>query len=263
MPRTPIIAGNWKMNTLRRRRDRARDGIRERVDGIARRREDRLPAFRLPPRRRSAALAGSTIAVGAQNVVLGGEGRLHGRSEHDAGRRGRDARHHRPQRAPPVLRRDRRDGEPARAVARSPTASSPIMCVGETLEQREAGEDRRRARHARRAAASTASSVGATFIIAYEPVWAIGTGLAADGRHGAAGDRPHPRAPCAMSPAPSPTTCASSTAARSRRRTSPSTWRQPDVDGGLVGGASLKAESFTAMLAQRRCRRDAPDASPR
>ena len=126
------------------------------------------------------------------------------------------------------------------------------MCVGESLAQREQGvteelvahadEDCPAGRFRRRACRRV--------VIAYEPVWAIGTGRTATGEQAQRGVRGHPRsggANCTARPRPTATTVqygGSMNAANAAELL-----EQPDVDGGLIGGASLKADAFGAIVA--------------
>ena len=88
MPRTPIIAGNWKMNTLRADAVALARAIRERRDGVAGVEKIVCPPF-VFLHDVAAAVAGSTVAGRRAERVLGREGRLHRRGQRHAGRRGR------------------------------------------------------------------------------------------------------------------------------------------------------------------------------
>lgn len=126
----------------------------------------------------------------------------------------------------------------------------PVLCVGESAEVREAG----------RAKAYTTAQLDAVFgdmsgktlpkevIIAYEPIWAIGTGLTAtaeDAQDMCAalrahlakllGDKLAAQARILYGGSVKPDNCAA-------------LFGQPDIDGGLIGGASLQPESFAALF---------------
>jgi len=114
----------------------------------------------------------------------------------------------------------------------------PIICVGETLEQREAGEAE--AVVLEQVRASCAGSGG--YHLAYEPVWAIGTGKVAqpeDAQAMHAAIRkilPDPSTPILYGGSMKPDNAAALLA-------------QPDVDGGLIGGASLSPADLLAIYA--------------
>ena len=126
---------------------------------------------------------------------------------------------------------------------------TPILCVGESLEEREAGttEERVRAQVAAGLAKVSAEQV-AGLVIAYEPIWAIGTG-----RNASAADA---QAVCAAIRA----TVASSFGAAAGEglrvqyggSVKPSNivelMAEADIDGALVGGASLDADEFARLV---------------
>src|SRR5512146_740271 len=136
MMRVPIVAGNWKMNTLRADAVALARGIRERSDGVAGVEKVVCPPF-VFLHDVAAALDGSNIAVGAQNVYWEEKGAFTG--EVSVTQVAEVARY------AIIGHSERRQyfGETDETVNRRVKSAlahglKPIMCVGETLEQREA-----------------------------------------------------------------------------------------------------------------------------
>ena len=130
----------------------------------------------------------------------------------------------------------------ARALAAGLT---PIVCVGETLAEREAGETAAVvARQLGAAIARLGDAIGDT-VIAYEPVWAIGTGKTASPAEAEA-VHAHLRTRLATL---SPRAAAVSIlyGGSVKPDNAASLFSQPNIDGGLIGGASLNAEHFAAI----------------
>ena len=104
----------------------------------------------------------------------------------------------------------------------------PILCVGETEDEREAGDTERKLRHQVQEGLEKLDSPRlGDVVIAYEPIWAIGTGLRGDARAGPGGDRLRPRAGGRPRPRAGASARGSSTAARSSPTTRPSCSRCP------------------------------------
>jgi triosephosphate isomerase len=248
MKRKPIIAGNWKMHkTLDEALTLVR-GIREGVSGI-----DAVETVVCPPfvslLTVAGALAHSNVGVGAQNVFFEEKGAFTAEI------------------APGMLEgivdyciighSERRNifGESDEWVNKKAHALlahgiTPIICVGESLEQNRAGETQSFVQGQIEAAlAGLSADEVASLVIAYEPIWAIGTGLTATPAEanqvigvtirGAIADLYD-----------------EATAQAVRIQYGGSTkpnnivgfMAQPDIDGALVGGASLTADSFVEMV---------------
>ncbi len=136
-----------------------------------------------------------------------------------------------------------------KALAAQKHGLTPIVCVGETLAQYEAGET---AAVVKRQVLEGLKGVDAAFaptmVVAYEPVWAIGTGKASSAENAESVHRDVVRAALAelfgaeTAQAIRILYGGSVTAANAAEF-----FAQPDIDGALVGGASLKVEEFIAI----------------
>jgi triosephosphate isomerase (TIM) len=247
--RRPLIAGNWKMNLDRAGAVALASAIAERSPRFA---DVDLAVF--PPSvyldAVRGAVAGSAVGYGAQNMYHQPNGAFTGEISAamlvDLGCRyvilGHSERRH-------IL--GETDEEVNKKVVVALAAGlAPIVCVGELLAEREAGQtsDVIRKQVAGSLANLSAEQM-ATVVIAYEPVWAIGTGKVATPEQAEAvhkdlrkilTDRYN-------------TTIAQATRILYGGSVKPSNaaelLAQSNIDGALVGGASLKADEFLGIVA--------------
>jgi triosephosphate isomerase len=240
---TPLIAGNWKMNGLASSIAEAR-AVAAGVGASCVRVAICPPALLIP--RMSEALAGSTVLVGAQDAHWDDAGAFTGDISAemlvDAGAKlvilGHSERR--------VAYRESDDLVARKVQAALRHGLEPIVCVGETLQQRQAGEALAVVTGQVRGSLP-AELAGRAFSVAYEPVWAIGTGLT-------------PKIPdiAEMHQAIRQTLIhlfgeeARSVPILYGGSVKPSNaadiLHAPEVGGALVGGASLKAEDFLAIV---------------
>ena len=122
-----------------------------------------------------------------------------------------------------------------------------ILCVGETLEEREAGTTES-VIDEQLGAVMDAAGVGAfaAAVIAYEPVWAIGTGMTATPEQAQDVHR-HIRAQLAAQDGSIAANVQILYGGSMKGENAAGLLAQPDIDGGLIGGASLKADDFLAI----------------
>lgn len=124
---------------------------------------------------------------------------------------------------------------------------TPIVCVGESLAEREAGRTEEVVKRQLAAVIHTNGHCISEIVVAYEPVWAIGTGKTASPE----------QAQQVHAVLRSQLKAASGHADRIRilyggsmnAANAASLLAQPDIDGGLIGGASLKAPDFLSIMA--------------
>jgi len=248
MPRKKFVAGNWKMNTTRAEAVALAEGI---VKGVGS--DSRVDVAVCPPfvwlTAVAGVLKGSPVALGAQDVhfekkgaytgeispamlveagckyvIIGHSERRHGLGETDA------AINHKVHTA-------------------LEESLHIILCVGETLAERERNlQERVFQRQVYAACAGLTDDQFGRLVLAYEPVWAIGTGKVAtpeqaqEAHHNIRfrmtqlyGDKIAAKLPILYGGSVTPENAAG-------------LMSQQDVDGALVGGASLKADSFLAIV---------------
>ncbi|MEM0961744.1 MAG: triose-phosphate isomerase [Bacteroidota bacterium] len=236
-----IVAGNWKMNLgLEDAVSLAADVVRATADNAG-----DVTVVVCPPAiwldAVSERVSKSRVALGSQNVHPESSGAFTG--EHSVGMLldvgvsyvivGHSERRQ--------LFRESSAFVAEKVIAAQNARLVPIVCVGETLEERDAGD-----------AVSTVldqlamslEGTGPSFVVAYEPVWAIGTGRTASPdqaqqMHAAIrsqlASNGHGGVPVLYGGSVKPANAAD-------------LFAQPDIDGALVGGASLTADSFAAIV---------------
>jgi triosephosphate isomerase len=246
----PVFAANWKMN---HGPSDARAFLRTFLDYYPRGRErDRTVMF-FPPALTLPAVVEtlrdrSDILVGVQNIYHEDKGAYTGENSagiaRDAGARlvlvGHSERRH-------IF--GETDAETAKKCAAAVRAGlTPMLCVGEKLEERERGETEAVVlRQLRAGLASMEPDRIATALIAYEPVWAIGTGKTATPDDAAAVHkviRAALRELAGERGIAIPILYGGSV----NRSNAPALLAAQNVDGLLVGGASLDAESWASIV---------------
>jgi triosephosphate isomerase len=247
--RRPFVCGNWKMyRTPTEARGLARE-VRNGLRGTSEAVEVAVcPAFPAIPAV-AEALAGSPVAWGAQNCAASPEGAFTGEVSVpmlvDLGCRfvilGHSERRQ--------IFGETDSGVREKLEAVRGEGLTAIVCVGETLEQRDAGRTEEVVdRQIRGALDGVPGPKIARLVIAYEPVWAIGTGRTATPDQAEA---VHRRIRVTLQD------LAGQEAAVSTRilyggsvkpGNAAELFMQPNIDGGLIGGASLKAADFLAIV---------------
>ncbi|MBE0670382.1 MAG: triose-phosphate isomerase [Anaerolineales bacterium] len=245
--RTPFVAGNWKMNkTITETRELV-SAMRPVLNQIAGVEKVICPPF-ISLAEASALLTGSGIGLGAQNLHWEEKGAFTGEV------------------APVMVKElcgyvilghsERRAyfGETDETVNRKLLAAqkvdlTPIVCVGETLEQYESNQTREVVmRQTSLGLKGVSAEFAPRIVVAYEPVWAIGTGKASTGEAANAVVKDFIRSTISemygeqIAQAVRVLYGGSVTGANAAEFFS-----QPDIDGALVGGASLKLDDFAAI----------------
>jgi triosephosphate isomerase (TIM) len=244
--RRRIVAGNWKLHGGRDFATSLAHGIAAGLP-VAGVEVVVLPPF--PYLAEVAARHGDVFAVGAQDVSEHAKGAYTGEVSAqmlaDVGARYTLVGH---------SERRQYHGEDSTLVARKYLAAraaglTPVLCVGETLDQREAGETER-VLLAQLAPLFELGGVEALAggVVAYEPVWAIGTGRTASTDQAQA-VHAFLRGEVARRDATIADSLPLLYGGSCKPDNAQALFAQPDVDGGLIGGASLAAADFLAIIA--------------
>lgn len=245
--RTPLVAGNWKMNG-------SRVMARELAGAIAAAPPAGVEILLCPPvsllETVAQAVAGSAIAVGGQDV-----------SEYDSGAyTGETAASMLAEfdcRYVIVGHSERRqyfgdtdERVAAKAAAAHAARLAPIVCVGETLAERQAGTTEAVVCRQLDAvlALGNINDLLPRMVLAYEPVWAIGTGETATPAEAQAVHEVL-RQRLAASAAEAAGAMRILYGGSVKPDNASELFQKADIDGGLIGGASLKADSFLAICA--------------
>jgi triosephosphate isomerase (TIM) len=250
--RRPLVAGNWKLYKTLRESVEVASALAQRVGAQAEPEVVIAPVFTALAKV-SEALRGSGIGLAAQDVHWETEGAFTGevgpRQLADVGCSYVIVGH---------SERRQLFNETDDAVSRKTQAvlahgMRPIVCVGETLSEREAGDAQAVVVRQVRAALQGVSAIDAArVVIAYEPIWAIGTGKTAQPRDA---QEMHARVRTTVAEA-FDASLADGLRVLYGGSVKPDNasalMAESDVDGALVGGASLTVDSFYAILAAAR-----------
>ena len=240
--RDKLVVGNWKMNGGLKQNDALLGSLRAGWDAPPGR---RLAVCAPHPYlwQAQAALSGSSIAWGAQNLSEREAGAFTGEVSAamvaEFGCRYAIVGHSERR----TLYGETDAVVAAKAVAAVAAGLTPIVCVGETLAEREAGATERVVARQFDAVIAALGPKLSAIVMAYEPVWAIGTGRTASPQQAQEVHRLLRSRLAAANAADVLLLYGGSVKADNAE----ALFGCPDIDGGLIGGASLKADEFLAI----------------
>ena len=257
MSRKPIIAGNWKMNLIQSDAKALFEGICSYVSNYT---AVQLPTVIIAPVFTSlnqvhavpcnCGCGGNKISVAGQNCHWEASGAYTGEISvemlKDAGCDYVIIGHS--ERRQYFSETDEMINKKAKAILAG--GLIPIICCGESLEQREAGStDVHISSQIRAALAGISSEDIAKSVIAYEPIWAIGTGKTCDSVEANRVIKMIRGVVAEVAGAEAADSIRILYGGSVKPSTIEEQMSQSDIDGALVGGASLKADSFNEIIA--------------
>ncbi len=248
MSRKPFIAGNWKMNTSRAEAVDLAAAMVEKIGSV-----DEVDTAVCPPSVYlfvvNEVLGASRIGLGAQNMWYEDNGAYTGEASGsmlvDLGCRyvilGHSERRHIMGETDELVNR--------KVIKALAGGLDPILCVGELLDQRQAGETMDVVkRHVQVGLKSVGKSEAQRVTIAYEPVWAIGTGVTATPDQAQEIHAMIRSLIGEIYDAELAETMRIQYGGSVKPSNAAELLAQADIDGALVGGASLNADDFAAII---------------
>ena len=246
--RKPIVAGNWKMNKTATEAVALVEALKKELSGMT-----QVDVVLCPPATAlesvSKAAAGTPMAVGAQNMHWEKSGAFTGEVAADMLK---DLKCHYV-----ILGHSERrqyfhetdDIVNKKTKAALAAGLIPIVCVGELLEQREAGQTEKVVEtQVRGSLAGLSANDLIKTVIAYEPVWAIGTGKTATPQQAQDVHAFIRKIVAQISDQHVAESVRIQYGGSVKGSNAKELFHQPDIDGGLVGGASLEAKSFVEIV---------------
>ena len=247
MARRPLVMGNWKLNGSKAFTKELIEGLKAELQGVT-----GCDVAIAPPvmylGTAEAALAGSQIALGAQNVDVNVKGAFTGDIStemlKDFGAKyiiiGHSERR--------TYHNESDEFIAKKFAVLKEQGLIPVLCIGETEAENEAGKTEEVC--ARQIDAVLKTQGAAAFegvVIAYEPVWAIGTGKSATPAQAQAVHK-FIRDHIAKADAKVAEQVIIQYGGSVNASNAAELFTQPDIDGALVGGASLKADAFAVIV---------------